>query len=411
MKPLSRPLIAVVSQIPLSPVTAGNRARALALLKTLQSLGYDIVFIQIPSFDGDEIGDVEAHEKIVGAGNYYIVRDTSFLSRCTHRAYRIGQRALRKVMKITLPKLDLGYQESVDFRISRHVCRAVATIVENRGIDICVIEYVMHSMVLNYLPRTTKKIIDTHDLFSNRHRKFTKDGLPHGFWVSMTEGEEAKGLRRADAILAIQTSEELHFRQILGEDETNAPVVKAVGHFLEIASVPLVSQIDHRLALICSNNPANLEGYFLFLNNVLPIVLQSSPAFRLLVAGSICGAIPDHLSVDKFGIFEKIEDVFARAPAALNPVVSGSGVSIKILEALACGVPVASTATGARGLAGLGESGILVSRDHDFATFARHIVRLTSDASWRNAEGLKAYEVARRWNEQQRAALLDVLRT
>jgi glycosyltransferase involved in cell wall biosynthesis len=66
-------------------------------------------------------------------------------------------------------------------------------------------------------------------------------------------------------------------------------------------------------------------------------------------------------------------EVFARCSAMIVPLLFGSGVKVKTLEALACGLPVISTHFGAEGIiSGPAEpAGIIV--ENDPRRFPRHM--------------------------------------
>ncbi len=51
------------------------------------------------------------------------------------------------------------------------------------------------------------------------------------------------------------------------------------------------------------------------------------------------------------GYVDDLADAYARADVAVVPLVRGAGTRIKLLEALAAGVPAVTTAAGAAGLA------------------------------------------------------------
>jgi glycosyltransferase involved in cell wall biosynthesis len=134
------------------------------------------------------------------------------------------------------------------------------------------------------------------------------------------------------------------------------------------------------------------------------------PDFRLVLAGSVCEAVEDHPAIEKLGRVERVIDAFERAPLLINPMVVGTGINIKILDALAAGVATVSTETGARGLPADFRGGMLLAPDRDYAAFAAHVVALMEDASRREMLGRRAREDAIRWNQRQNDALARVLR-
>ena len=127
------------------------------------------------------------------------------------------------------------------------------------------------------------------------------------------------------------------------------------------------------------------------------------------MAGRICDWLPDTPHVRKLGFVADMQGVFRRAPLALNPVMLGSGINIKLLEAMAAAVPTVSTQTGVRGLPGSYGSGVVVVPDAEPAQHAAAIVRLARSAGLRREIGQSAYRDAQRWNAAQHEALQRVL--
>jgi GT2 family glycosyltransferase/glycosyltransferase involved in cell wall biosynthesis len=99
----------------------------------------------------------------------------------------------------------------------------------------------------------------------------------------------------------------------------------------------------------------NAEALHWFLANVFPHILAERPAARLIVAGSDPPAA--HLlpysgeRVELRGQVPSVIDVLTEASVFVCPILSGSGVRVKLLEAFATGIPTVSTRIGAEGLA------------------------------------------------------------
>jgi len=99
----------------------------------------------------------------------------------------------------------------------------------------------------------------------------------------------------------------------------------------------------------------NLDAIEWLLDRIFPAVVASAPSGRL----SIVGSNPPEALVRKVATLPNVElhadvaDVrpyLARCGLMVVPLRIGGGSRIKILEALACGVPVVSTRVGAEGL-------------------------------------------------------------
>lgn len=400
--------LAVVSHIPVYPTTAGNRARVLGLVRALQELGHEVVFLQIPSGPYDAPESAARHEALVGQGNYYDLTRLSSPARLAKWLKVFPVRAASRLSKLARIDTPWRYWRPLDSHLSGETVRAAQAIIRARGCDVCLVEYVFHSRVLVGLPGHVRKLIDTHDLFTNRHVAYAANGLGDSYWVSLRPGAEARGLTRADGVLAIQEDEAAAFAAML-EGQPNPPPVRVVSHFLPSTDHPVLPGPSHRAAFVASSNSANVQALTLFLERGLPEVIRRDPDFRLLLAGAICGAVPDHPRVDTFGRFDGLADVFARAPISLNPVLTGSGVSVKALESLAAGAPVIATETGARGLGALAGDGLRILPDGDWAAYAEALTALTLDRERCAHAGAQARLAAADWNRRQRAGLEALL--
>jgi GT2 family glycosyltransferase/glycosyltransferase involved in cell wall biosynthesis len=92
-----------------------------------------------------------------------------------------------------------------------------------------------------------------------------------------------------------------------------------------------------------------------FARGVLPRILECRPEARLIVIGS--DPPPPHVyadycrSVEVRGYVPDIREPLGRYAAFVCPILSGSGIRVKLLEAFASGIPAVSTGIGAEGLA------------------------------------------------------------
>ncbi len=98
----------------------------------------------------------------------------------------------------------------------------------------------------------------------------------------------------------------------------------------------------------------NQAGLMWFLDDVLPLIIERSPRARLIIVGSEAPprhVLPPSPNIELRGFVEDIREPLARCSVFVCPVLSGSGVRVKLLEAFAAGIPVVSTRLGAEGLA------------------------------------------------------------
>jgi len=95
----------------------------------------------------------------------------------------------------------------------------------------------------------------------------------------------------------------------------------------------------------------NVHGITWFIEQVLPLVRGRVPSVELWLVGGICDRVRSDLPhVRRLGFVERLDELYGRVAAVINPQRFGTGLSIKSVEALAYGAPLVATDSGARGL-------------------------------------------------------------
>lgn len=118
-----------------------------------------------------------------------------------------------------------------------------------------------------------------------------------------------------------------------------------------------------------------------FAGRVLPLLVERCPQARLVVVGS--DPPPPHFLpqgvapyVELRGFVEDVREPLSECAVFVCPILSGSGMRVKLLEAFAAGIPVVSTTIGAEGLAGSGDTCLLADSPEQFST---SVLRLFED--------------------------------
>lgn len=125
----------------------------------------------------------------------------------------------------------------------------------------------------------------------------------------------------------------------------------------------------------------NVEAMNWFTAEVFPKLLQKRPTAVLVIVGA---EVPDslrylneHPNIRMLGFVDDVREPLLKCKVFLCPVLAGSGVRVKLLEAFACGIPAVSTTVGAEGLATKEQSICEIADTPD--EFAGAIVRVLSD--------------------------------
>jgi sugar transferase (PEP-CTERM/EpsH1 system associated) len=98
---------------------------------------------------------------------------------------------------------------------------------------------------------------------------------------------------------------------------------------------------------------ANIDAVNWFSRNVWPAIAQGHPDLQFTIVGRNPPREVRALESDRIHVTGTVDDVrpyYDSAIAAIVPLRSGSGTRLKILEAMAAGVPVISTRLGAEGI-------------------------------------------------------------
>jgi len=119
------------------------------------------------------------------------------------------------------------------------------------------------------------------------------------------------------------------------------------------------------------------------LRDVWPAVSRQVPEARLLVAGRGTDRLASSATVDVIGRVGSSADFLDQLSVLLYPVVRGSGMKVKVLEAMASGVPVVTTKTGAEGIAA--NDGVVVAEDS--AALVQATAEILNDPKVRRERG------------------------
>ncbi|HMK88528.1 MAG TPA: glycosyltransferase, partial [Methylocystis sp.] len=190
-------------------------------------------------------------------------------------------------------------------------------------------------------------LLDTHDLQA-RQFALMNERMP---WLhprvryEAMLAQELALMREADLLLHLNAEEEAEFRALLPE-KAHALLYPAVPE-------PPTGPGGADIVLVASNNSANVESVLWFLREVAPL----APGVEVKIAGSVDAglrardaALHEHFRGWFLGRVADPGAVYANAKAALLPTISGHGLSIKTVEALASGLPLVATRHALRGM-------------------------------------------------------------
>ncbi len=237
--------------------------------------------------------------------------------------------------------------------------------------DVVVIDYLYAAWLLEAVRYRALKIVEAYDIYCFRPYKY--GDLPEP--IQLTFAEEGKLLDRFDAALIVEQHE---YETAFSMCRHAIPVYCSC--FLPVTHLPEPAGGIH-FGYIGSGNVLNVQGVAWFLENVWPF--QRNPQAILHIFGKICDKfsnVPDNVILH--GFVQAESDAYAFCNVMINPTITGTGIKLKTLEAMACGRPIISSPEGAAGIPDAGGNGIWLARSR--REFVDGMLRLGSDEALRD---------------------------
>ncbi len=351
--------ILFVSAWSLYPANNGSRIRAYNLLKSLAAC-HDVYLISLVQEDS-KAEDAKHLEDIC-----------TVVSLHPTRWFQPGS---LKSLAGYFSKRPRSAIDTYDPQVAKSVRKAVSEIAPDAILasTIGVAEYIPYD---NDIP----KIIDEHNAeyavlmrgresISNRVKRFLYDMR----WKK-TAAWETSLLSQYDAVVMVSEDD----RDLILRARPELDNVRVVPNGVDVdmhtpeGREPDFDRMIYNGALTYS---ANLDAVRYFAEEIYPIISVERPELKLYVTGRYEGVdlagIGDCPGVVLTGYVDDMRKELARSAVCAVPLRAGGGSRLKILEAMASGLPVVSTKMGAEGIDAEDGSEILVAENA--AEFARKV--------------------------------------
>ncbi len=280
------------------PIRGGGSARALSVIRHLRATGYRVVLVSKPyepncasqyfaEFDG-------ICRATTGSTEHEV---TGSLSKRYFRPYGSCVQLTDSVL---------------------HPIAVIAT-------------FAWNAFALREVSSPTLRIVDTVDVQFLRAIRARRNGrdLSDRF---CTWKEETQALAPADGLIAINDYERSVLQSMLPE----TPVILAQ-HAIEPKDVGHSRKTSREVMFVGNDYDPNLHGIQNFIRYCWPRVLQRDTDAVLNVVGTVAARLDPSAGVNLVGPVPDLVPWYTRAACVVNPVLYGTGFSIKNLEALAHG--------------------------------------------------------------------------
>jgi len=347
------PTILVLAPMPALPASAGNRRRLVTTCETLRRGGFAI-----------DLAYYAHEDQIYRRFGHLPPTDLAGMEDGFQRVFLI-ETAQTIPLKTRARHFDIDAwcpDEVGDFLV--WYCAA------HPGTRAVLANYVFLSRALTRVPPGVLTVIDTHDRFAGRRNQYRPFRAEPNFFYT-DEAGEAAGLARADLVLAIQSEEARYFQTI-----TDRTVLTLPPHFPPRRAFAAPRTLA-RIGFIGHGNDANLFSIGRFARAWAEDPTGERP--ELVIAGEICtslgGVGGSHVRLA--GYLDRIEEFYDQIDVVVAPMLMGTGLKMKVAEALSFGVPVIGTATGFEGF----DATHPAHRCHDGDEVKARVLALAHDAA------------------------------
>ncbi|WP_417620317.1 glycosyltransferase [Oceanihabitans sediminis] len=208
-----------------------------------------------------------------------------------------------------------------------------------------IIEYIRLDYLVSGLETEANIIVDTHDLFSSRTLSYRENNDKN--YIEIDLEDEIKILDNYDTVISIQRNE----HSILTKNLSNARSI-LVQHYC-----PTMNSFRENNGIVhvgFVGSAANIPHLKWFLENIW-CYFEHERLMCLDIYGLICKS----KAIQKFrkspnvkfcGTVSDVGHIYRNIDVAINPILYGSGLKIKNVEALAHGIPLITTNEGANGI-------------------------------------------------------------
>lgn len=290
--------------------------------------------------------------------------------------------------RTTIPWRDAMRLRDLDFY------EYVAKITSEEHFDLIQAEFYESLPVVYFLPENVKKVFVHHEIrFIRNHNEISLMENPTLYDRVAVDKEmdlEIGMLRRFDHVITLTETD----RAILSEylDPSRIYVSPAI---VKMSAVKPFKECSTDLVFVgSSSHYPNMDGMFWFCENVLPRLRPKLPGVKIYITGEWDKAAKKKLSAENpelvfCGFVPNIQD-FVNGKISIAPIRIGSGMRMKVSDAIMGSSPVVITSKGIEGQVFENGKDCIIADDP--TEMASEIAALAADKKLQRAITKSAYE-------------------
>lgn len=345
---------------------AGNVLRTYTNLKQLKSLGLNIDLVGVEDYYnsfGDTAEGIDSE----------IINDVFVLKTKPPKKKLTSEYWKYKIQK----KFE---KENPNQYLTQYLKDNFKAILDKKKYDYIFINYEFWTdLIRDQDLRGAKTIVDTHDWIT-LNEFYNNQNLDLG----KRFGDEIKNLSFYDKVVTISQDEYFIFKSFLGNKVINIPPSFPENFGNENP------EKKYDLIFIGSDNPFNIASINWFIEKVLPFLPKE---IKICIIGRICKHVPDNKSIEKVFFADDLETYYHESKIAICPMLKGTGIKIKVVEAMSFGLPIVGTEKAVDGFSDKKNNGCMVSDDEkEFADIIKNLLNNSSDYEKQKQEAIHFFK-------------------
>jgi len=238
------------------------------------------------------------------------------------------------------------------------------------------------------IPRGTMTIISVHECYTQAFRQRVSKGEDIGEGtIEKLFDYEFRMYRSVDRVLSL-TREDMEVLLRLAPDLKGKTGVVPHGVDANFYTPPIERSGDSKNILFLGNfqHHPNVNAVQNFMKHCWGRISKEVPDAKFYAIGfapppELLGLRSNRIIVQEGGAHSDVRKVYWRSDVFVAPIELGGGFRGKMLEALACGLPIVSTSLAAFGIDPVNGEEMFVT--DDYSEFTEHVIRLLKDTHLR----------------------------
>ncbi len=304
---------------------------------------------------------------------------------------------------------DGGYNEGVE--------RAFVDALENKSLDAVIGEYSMTGQYIEanrgLFPDATKSIISVHECYTRAHQLRAEKGehIAPELIKELME-YEFQMYRAADIILSLTREDAETMTRMAPELRDK---LRVVPHGVDTEFYTPSGDTrdrDSKNILYLGNflHQPNVDAVKNFMKHCWQKIKNEVPDAKFHAIGfhpprELLDLRSDSVIIEEGGDDAAVLQRYRSSDVMVAPIELGTGFRGKLLEAMACGLPVVSTSLGTYGIDPVNEKNMFVADDYE--VFSGYVINLLNDRDLRKRVSKEALKLAKRFDHKEAAMKLE----